>query len=144
MFSAKMKDWTLHETPSSRLSVYFDRSQRDRFKRPLHEKKSLSHNLSFSFYYTQVLDDNSHQLVIIMYFATLSSKVNRLVISTGSRMKFPETTSASLDRHFRRHTHDSRTHAKANGSSRQGGSKSRPRERAKSGGIHGGLGGLPL
>lgn len=70
MFSAKMKDWTLDETPSSRLSVYFDRSQRDRFKRPLHEKKSLSHNLSFSFYYTQVLDDNSHQLVIIMYFAT--------------------------------------------------------------------------
>lgn len=76
-------------------------------------KKNLSlSNLLFSSYYTQVLDDNSHQLVIIMYLATrnVESEFNRLVISTGSRMKFPETTSASLDGHFRRYTHDPRTH----------------------------------
>lgn len=77
------------------------------------EKKNLSlSNLLFSSYYTQVRDDNSHQLVIIMYLATrnVESEFNRLVISTGSRMKFPETTSASLDGHFRRYTHDPRTH----------------------------------
>lgn len=115
MFSAKMKDELQTESsPSSRLSVYFDRSQRDRFKRPLNgpKKKISLSNLLFSSYYTQVLDDNSHQLVIIMYLATrnVESEVNRLVISTGSRMKFPQTTSASLDRHFRRYTHDPRTH----------------------------------
>lgn len=109
-------------------------SVRNRFKRSWSLSLSFSHDLFFSSYHTRIFDVFSLTRNYNVFRGAQCWRSTASFFDRLARMKFPEMTSASPDGHFRRH-HTWLSHTlKVSGSSRRGGSKSRPKERAKSGG----------